>query len=135
MEPHSPFKAQLAKAKFTGDAVLVAVGRKPYTENLGLETVGIQKDPKGFIPIDASFRTSQPNIFAIGDLVEGPMLAHKASEEGIAVAELIAGHRPTIDYLAIPNVAYTSSRSRLRRPHRRRGESAKHHLQIGTIPL
>ncbi|MBS0626199.1 MAG: dihydrolipoyl dehydrogenase [Verrucomicrobia bacterium] len=93
--------------QFTGDAVLVAVGRRPYSDKLGLDSVGIQKDPKGFIPIDASFRTSQPNIFAIGDLVEGPMLAHKASEEGIAVAELIAGHRPTIDYLAIPNVAYT----------------------------
>src|SRR5262249_32416767 len=60
-----------------------------------------------FIPIDGSFRTSQPHIFAIGDLVEGPMLAHKASEEGVAVAELIAGHRPTLDYFSIPSVAYT----------------------------
>lgn len=92
---------------FTGDAILVAVGRKPFSENLGLETVGIQKDPKGFIPIDASFRTSQPHIFAIGDLIEGPMLAHKASEEGVAVAELIAGHHPTVNYIAIPNVVYT----------------------------
>ena len=92
---------------FTGDAVLVAVGRKPYSENLGLEAAGIEKDQKGFVKIDSAFRTSQPHIFAIGDLVEGPMLAHKASEEGIAVAELIAGHRPMIDYLSIPNVAYT----------------------------
>ena len=92
---------------FIGDAALVAIGRKPYSENLGLETLGIQKDPKGFVQIDASFRTSQPHIFAIGDLVDGPMLAHKASEEGIAVAEFIAGHKPKIDYLAIPNVAYT----------------------------
>ena len=94
--------------KFTGDAALVCVGRKPYSDNLGLETVGIQKDPKGFVQIDASFRTSQPNIFAIGDLVNGPMLAHKASEEGVAVAELIAGHHPSIDYATIPNVAYTN---------------------------
>ncbi len=93
---------------FSADAVLVAVGRRPYSDKLGLDTVGIQKDAKGFIPIDASFRTSQPHIFAIGDLVEGPMLAHKASEEGVAVAELIAGHHPTLDYLAIPNVAYTN---------------------------
>jgi len=92
---------------FTGDAVLVAVGRRPYSENLGLETAGIQKDGKGFVQIDASFRTAQPHIFAIGDLVDGPMLAHKASEEGIAVAELIAGHRPTVDYFSIPSVAYT----------------------------
>ncbi len=91
----------------TGDAILVAVGRKPYSANLGLESVGIQTDPKGFIPIDASFRTAQPHIFAIGDLVDGPMLAHKASEEGYAVAELIAGHHPTVNYIAIPNVAYT----------------------------
>jgi dihydrolipoamide dehydrogenase len=90
-----------------GDAVLVCIGRKPYSDRLGLETVGIEKDPKGFVQIDASFRTAQPHIYAIGDLVDGPMLAHKASEEGIAVAEIIAGHRPTIDYMAIPNVAYT----------------------------
>jgi len=95
------------EAQFAGDAILVAVGRKPYSDQLGLEAVGIQKDPKGFVLIDASFRTSQPHIFAIGDLVEGPMLAHKASEEGVAVAELIAGHRPTLNYMAIPNVAYT----------------------------
>lgn len=93
--------------KFSGDVVLVAVGRKPYSDGLGLDKVGIQKDPKGFIPIDNSFRTSQPNIFAIGDLVEGPMLAHKASEEGIAVVELIAGHNPTLNYMTIPNVVYT----------------------------
>lgn len=89
------------------DAVLVAIGRKPYSEGLGLEAVGIQKTPKGQIPVDSSFRTTQSHIFAIGDLIDGPMLAHKASEEGVVVAELIAGHKPTIDYLAIPNVAYT----------------------------
>ncbi len=72
-----------------------------------MEIVGIKPDDKGFLPIDASFRTSQPNIFAIGDLIDGPMLAHKASEEGVAVAELIAGHQPKINYAAIPNVVYT----------------------------
>jgi dihydrolipoamide dehydrogenase len=95
------------ETQLTGDAILVAVGRKPCSADLGLETVGIQKDAKGFIPIDDSFRTSQSHIFAIGDLVDGPMLAHKASEEGYAVAELIAGHSPTVNYIAIPNVAYT----------------------------
>jgi dihydrolipoamide dehydrogenase len=92
---------------FSADAVLVCIGRRPYSDQLGLESVGIAKNAKGFVSIDTSFRTSQPHIFAIGDLIEGPMLAHKASEEGIAVAELIAGHRPTLDYLAIPNVVYT----------------------------
>jgi dihydrolipoamide dehydrogenase len=96
------------ETSFSGDAVLVAVGRKPFSDQLGLENVGIQKDAKGFISIDGSFRTSQPHIFAIGDLVEGPMLAHKASEEGIAVVELLAGHKPTLDYFSIPNVIYTN---------------------------
>ena len=92
---------------FEGDVALVAVGRKPYFKGLGLEAIGVQQDPKGLIRIDPSFRTSIPSIFAIGDLVDGPMLAHKAEEEGIAVAELIAGHSPAIDYAVIPNVAYT----------------------------
>ncbi|OGN65035.1 MAG: dihydrolipoyl dehydrogenase [Chlamydiae bacterium RIFCSPHIGHO2_12_FULL_49_9] len=94
-------------SQMEADAALVAIGRRPYSQDLGLDALGIKKDPKGFVQIDASFRTSIPHIFAIGDLVEGPMLAHKASEEGVAVAELIAGHRPSIDYIAIPNVAYT----------------------------
>lgn len=95
------------EVSFQADAVLVAIGRKPYTTHLGLEALGIIQDPKGFIQIDASFRTSIPHIFAIGDLVDGPMLAHKASEEGVAVAEAIAGHHPRLDYISIPNVAYT----------------------------
>ncbi len=90
-----------------GDVVLIAVGRKPYTQNLGLEAVGITPTSKGTIPIDNRFRTSVPNIYAIGDIVDGPMLAHKASEEGVAVAEIIAGQNPILNYLAIPNVIYT----------------------------
>lgn len=92
---------------FDGDVVLVSIGRRPYTTSLNLEAVGIQPNPKGFIPIDTRFRTSVPHIYAIGDLVDGPMLAHKASEEGVAVAELIAGHQPLINYLTIPSVVYT----------------------------
>lgn len=93
--------------QFGADIILIAIGRKPYTANLGLEIVGIKPDPKGFIPVNDSFQTIQPHIFAIGDLIDGPMLAHKASEEGVAVAELIAGHHPSVNYAAIPNVAYT----------------------------
>lgn len=93
---------------FEGDAVLVCIGRKPASTDLQLDAVGIETDAKGFIPVDAHFRTSRPTIYAIGDLIDGPMLAHKASEEGVAVAEILAGHRPKIDYLAIPSVAYTS---------------------------
>ncbi len=89
------------------DVILVSVGRKPYTRDLGLENVGISLTPQGTIPIDDQFRTSVSNIYAIGDVIKGPMLAHKASEEGIAAAEIIAGQNPTINYRAIPNVIYT----------------------------
>ena len=98
---------RIGDEQLRGDAVLVAVGRRPFTQNLGLETVGISVTPKGTIPIDNRFRTSVPNIYAIGDIVDGPMLAHKASEEGVAAAEIIAGQNPVVNYLAIPNVIYT----------------------------
>lgn len=91
----------------TFDKVLVATGRKPYTEGLGLENVGIPLDKRGFIPINDRFQTADPNIYAIGDVVEGPMLAHKASEEGVAAAEIIAGHAPHVHYMSIPSVVYT----------------------------
>ncbi|MBA3721381.1 MAG: dihydrolipoyl dehydrogenase [Parachlamydiaceae bacterium] len=89
------------------DIVLVAVGRKPYSEGLNLDKIGIKADSKGFIPVDSCYRTSQPNIFAIGDVIEGTMLAHRAFEEGVAVAEHIAGKRAIVNYLAVPNVIYT----------------------------
>jgi dihydrolipoamide dehydrogenase len=89
------------------EVVLVAIGRKPYTQGLGLENVGIQPGTQGTISVDGHFRTRVPTIYAIGDLIDGPMLAHKAEEEGICVAEIIAGQNPTLEYLAIPNVIYT----------------------------
>lgn len=88
------------------DVILVAVGRRPFSTGLGLQEIGVTQQ-KGFVVVDGNFRTSIPNIFAIGDLIEGPMLAHKASEEGCAVAEIIAGLQPKINYMAIPNVIYT----------------------------
>lgn len=90
------------------DKMLVAVGRRPYTEGLGLENVGVTPDKRGFIPIDAAFQTSSAEVYAIGDCVEGPMLAHKAEEEGVALAEILAGHRPIIDHLTIPSIIYTA---------------------------
>lgn len=92
---------------YEGDVVLCCIGRRPYTESLGLERVGVTPDSKGFIPINGRFQTSVESIYAIGDIVDGPMLAHKASEEGVAVAEIIAGQAPHIEYMAIPNVVYT----------------------------
>ncbi len=90
------------------DVVLVAIGRRPASKDLGLESVGIQPTDRGFIPVNGQFRTSVANIYAIGDLIDGPMLAHKASEEGIAAVDIIAGKKAHINYMAIPGIVYTS---------------------------
>lgn len=89
------------------DIALCCIGRKAYTKDLGLSHAGITLTDRGLIPINGRFQTTTPNIYAIGDVIDGPMLAHKASEEGIAVAEIIAGENPSINYMAIPNVIYT----------------------------
>ena len=90
------------------DKVLVSVGRKPYTEGLNLMKVGIKKDQKGRIEVNKKLQTSVNNIYAIGDVIKGPMLAHKAEEEGIAVAEILAGQAGHVNYDVIPGVIYTS---------------------------
>ena len=92
---------------FTGDYCLVSVGRKPYTEGLGLEKVGVKVNEKGQIDINNHLQTNVANIYAIGDVVKGAMLAHKAEEEGVVVAEFISGEKPHIDYNLIPGIVYT----------------------------
>lgn len=94
--------------KLKADVVLVAIGRRPFTDGLGLEEIGVSKTDRGFVTVDGHFRTNIPNILAVGDIVDGPMLAHRASEEGIAAVESIAGFSPHINYMAIPNVIYTN---------------------------
>ncbi|MCC5977962.1 MAG: dihydrolipoyl dehydrogenase [Salinarimonas sp.] len=89
------------------DIVLVAVGRKPYTQGLGLEEAGVKLDDRGRVAIDAHYATNVPGIYAIGDVITGPMLAHKAEDEGVALAELIAGKAGHVNYGVIPNVVYT----------------------------
>jgi dihydrolipoamide dehydrogenase len=89
------------------DVVLVAIGRVPFTEGLGLEALGVKKDNRGRIVIDEHFRTNVAGIYAIGDVVAGPMLAHKAEDEGVAAAEIIAGQAGHVNYDVIPNVVYT----------------------------
>ncbi|MEL6380350.1 MAG: FAD-dependent oxidoreductase, partial [Pseudomonadota bacterium] len=88
------------------DTVLVAIGRRPHTEGLGLDSVGVKTDARGFIETD-HFRTNVPSIFAIGDCITGPMLAHKAEDDGAALAEIIAGKPGHVDYDLVPNVVYT----------------------------
>ncbi len=90
------------------DKVLVSVGRKPYTEGLNLTKIGVKKDNKGRIEVNEKLQTSIKNIYAIGDVIKGPMLAHKAEEEGIAVAEILAGQAGHVNYDVIPGVIYTS---------------------------
>ncbi len=103
VEPAKGGKAETLSA----DVVLVAVGRKPNTQNLGLPEAGVKLDERGRIAVDAHCRTSAEGIYAIGDVIAGPMLAHKAEEDGIACVEMLAGQKPHVDYNLVPAVIYT----------------------------
>ena len=95
------------EVEFKGDYCLVSVGRRPYTEGLGLDAAGVKLDERGRVDVNDHLQTSTPNIYAIGDVIRGAMLAHKAEEEGTMAAEIIAGQKPHIDYNLIPGVVYT----------------------------
>jgi dihydrolipoamide dehydrogenase len=95
------------KRTLEADVVLVSIGRKPFTANLGLENIGVALDPRGFVPTD-HWKTSAPGVYAIGDVTHGPMLAHKAEEEGAAVAQIIAGKWGHVNFDVIPGVVYTN---------------------------
>jgi dihydrolipoamide dehydrogenase len=104
VEPAAGGAGELLEA----DVVLVAVGRVPYTDGLGLDAVGVKRDARGRIEVDDHYATSVPGIHAIGDVIRGPMLAHKAEDEGIALAEILAGQAGHVNYGVIPGVVYTS---------------------------
>lgn len=97
-----------AEATLDADIVLVATGRKPYTTGLGLEALGVEMGPRGTVKTDAHFATSVPGLYAIGDAIAGPMLAHKAEDEGMAVAEILSGKHGHVNYGVIPGVIYTT---------------------------
>jgi dihydrolipoamide dehydrogenase len=103
IEPAKGGAAEMIEA----DVVLVAIGRVPFTEGLGLDEAGVKKDNRGRVVVDPHFATSVPGVYAIGDVIAGPMLAHKAEEEGVAVAEILAGQAGHVNYDVIPNVVYT----------------------------
>ena len=103
IEPASGGAAETLKA----DVVLLAIGRRAYTEGLGLKEIGVATDERGRVVTDGRFATSIPGIWAIGDVIAGPMLAHKAEEEGVALAEMLAGQKPHLDHNTIPGVVYT----------------------------
>jgi len=96
-----------AAEQLTADVVLLAIGRRSFTEGLGLAEAGVERDERGRVRIDARFATSVPGIYAIGDVVAGPMLAHKAEDEGVALAEMLAGQAGHVNYGVIPGVVYT----------------------------
>lgn len=93
--------------KLEADVVLVAIGRRPYTEGLGLDKAGVKLDERGRVAVDGHFQTNVKGIYAIGDVIVGPMLAHKAEEEGVVAVEMMAGQKPHVNYDAIPGVVYT----------------------------
>ncbi len=103
-----PYEKDGVKASLTVDKLIVSIGRVPNTDGLGAKENGLALDERGFIAVDGECRTNLPNVWAIGDVVRGPMLAHKASEEGVAVAERIAGQKPHVDFATIPFVVYTA---------------------------
>ena len=117
------------------DKVLVSVGRKPYTEGLNLSKIGIKKDDKGRIKDNEKLQTSVNNIYAIGDVIKGPMLAHKAEDEGIAVAEILAGQAGHVNYDVIPGVIYTSPEVATVGKTEEQLKSEKKNYKIGKFPF
>ena len=117
------------------DKLVVAVGRRPFTDGLLAEGTGVQVDARGFVQVDEHCRTNVPNVWAVGDVVRGPMLAHKGKEEGVMVADLIAGHYGEVNYKVIPSVIYTRAGNCLGRADRRTGEGQRPSLQSGHVPV
>jgi dihydrolipoamide dehydrogenase len=133
------FKVEIERGGETGtyeyDQVLVAVGRKPNTDNLGLENTAVVVDEKGVIQVDSECRTAEPNIYAIGDVVPGPMLAHKATREGKIAAEVIAGHKAEFDNRAIPAVVFTDPEIAWAGLTETEAEQQGVQVRIGRFPL
>ena len=123
------------KNTLEADVVLISVGRKPHTKGLNLNNVGVKTDEKGRVKVNKNFETNVKNIFAIGDVIEGPMLAHKAEEEGIAVAELIAGQSGHVNYDIIPSVIYTSPEVASVGKTEEQLKANKYNYKIGKFPF
>ena len=116
------------------DVVLVCIGRRPYTEGLGLESVGVKLDDRKRVVTDGHFKTTVDGIYAIGDVIAGPMLAHKAEDEGLAAAEIIAGKPGHVNYDAIPARGLYPARGRFRRQDRGRAQERRRQLQGRQVP-
>jgi dihydrolipoamide dehydrogenase len=117
------------------DKVLVSVGRRPVTDNLGLKELGVEMDAKGYIKVDENFATAVPGIYAIGDVIGGIMLAHKAEEEGVAAVEIMAGGHGHVNYRACPAVVYTSPQLASVGYSEEEARQAGHEIKIGKFPF
>ncbi len=124
-----------SKNHIEADVVLISVGRKPYTDKLNLEKIGVNLDKKGKIKVNKNFETNVKNVYAIGDVIDGPMLAHKAEEEGIAVAELIAGQSGHVNYDIIPGVIYTSPEVAYVGKNEEELKEKKINFKVGKFPF
>ncbi len=120
---------------FEGDYCLISVGRRPYTDGLGLENVGVEVNEKGQVVVDDNLRTNIPNIYAIGDVIRGAMLAHKAEEEAVVVAEYLAGQKPHIDYNLIPGIIYTWPEAAAVGKTEQELKDAKIDFKVGKFPM
>jgi dihydrolipoamide dehydrogenase len=117
------------------DKILLSVGRRPNTEGLGLEDVGVKLDKRGYILADDQCRTNVPNVYAIGDVIGGMMLAHKATKEGEIVAEIIAGHRAAVDVRVIPAVVFTDPEIASAGLTEDEAKAKGHEVKVGKFPF
>jgi dihydrolipoamide dehydrogenase len=123
------------RSELACDRVLVAVGRRPFTDGLGLEALGVRLDSQKRIHVDSTYLTDVPTVSAIGDVIAGPMLAHKASEEGVAAVERLAGKGGGVNYLAIPNIVYTHPELASVGLTEEQAQTAGHPLRVGRFPM
>src|SRR5204863_2426746 len=117
------------------DKVLVCVGRRPVTDNLGLKEIGVEMDAKGYVKVDEHFATNVPGIYAIGDVIGGIMLAHKAEEEGVAAVEIMSGRHGHVNYHACPSVVYTSPQLAQVGYSEDDATKAGHKIKVGKFPF
>lgn len=117
------------------DRFLVAVGRVPYTQGLGLESVGVELDPRGRIPVDTEYKSAAPGVYAVGDVIAGPMLAHKAEEEAVVAVERMFGHTARVNYHAIPYVVYTHPELAGVGYTEEQAREAQHEVRVGKFPF
>jgi dihydrolipoamide dehydrogenase len=123
------------EATLESDVILLSIGRRPNSENLGLSEVGVAVDERGFVKVDAQRRTSVPGIYAIGDLAGGMLLAHKATKEGEVVAEAVAGHRAAMDVRTIPAVVFTDPEIASTGMTEEEAREAGHEIKVGKFPF